>query len=173
MTPSDPQIHHFKNLIKGIVHHPDVTFSQPSAEDFAEVVIILGASRSGSSLLFHALSESGSFLCPHGEETPLYRALGLGFVDSLKQSDILSSLVGEPLKKELRELLYFDLGKKEANATVNPRLIAQLVLRLCLQWSNLSIPIDEMFAKVAKALGQKENPWFKLLTELKLHTDFY
>src|SRR5271166_1728992 len=79
-------------------------------EDVRRVVVLLGASRSGSSYLFSLLSESGAFWSPQGEETPFCRLADFGWVEKTNSSDQWAPPWPPSQLRELGQLLLRDLG---------------------------------------------------------------
>src|SRR4051812_42672532 len=94
-------------LLDDILRHP---LPELHAEDVRSVLVILGGSRSGSSLLFSALAESGAFIAPQGEETPFYRLAGLGWVDHAKASDEIPGPWAPSKLQEVARNLLRDCG---------------------------------------------------------------
>lgn len=137
-------------------------------EDFSEIVVILGSSRSGSSLLFQILSSTGAFWAPVGEETPIFRTTGLGWVESTKESDVLSSILPENAKEQIRQAIFCELGKPEAGARMTPALADQFIRRLLWQWPDEDFRLTDLMQQVQISTG-----WTNLLQRLGLEEGYY
>lgn len=138
-------------------------------EDFTRIVVILGSSRSGSSLLFQALSGTGSFWAPPGEETPIFRTSGLGWVESSKESDVLSSILPEPAKDQIRQALFCELSKPAPGPVEpGPEFLDQCVRRLLWQWPDEDFRLSDLVA-----LARQYEQWPNLIQRLGLEEGYY
>jgi hypothetical protein len=140
------------------------------------VTVVLGSSRSGSSLLFHLLSESGAFVSPQGEETPFYRLAGQGWVTTKSQSDVIRIPVDEPIRARALDLLSADIGGDVKSEIQDPAYLAQCATRLLWQWSHLDLGPDrvwETFSKWARTSADATSLWMNVLEALDLETGFY
>jgi hypothetical protein len=113
---------------------PDASdLDQVTPDDVRAVVVILGASRSGSSYLFSTLAATGGFWSPQGEDTPHLRLANLGWVDDHDQSD---AWVQEPDGAQLHSAamrLLLDIGRPGKPQAAN-LYAAQSATRLLMQW---------------------------------------
>lgn len=139
----------------------------PLPEDFGPIVVVLGSSRSGSSLLFQMLADSGVFWAPAGEETPLFRANGLGWIENPKQSDVLSSILPEETKAAIRRDLYIELGGHGH--------LARWARRVLWQWPDQDIRLQELVAHARIYIDGKDpvSAWVDLIQRLGLEDSFY
>lgn len=139
----------------------------PRPEDFGDVAVILGSSRSGSSLLFQMLAQSGAFWSAAGEETPIFRANGLGWVDSTKDSDALSSILPEETKTSIRRDLYIELGGHGH--------LARWARRLVWQWPDQDVRLQDL-VELTRLYIEKKDPvsgWVDLIQRLGFEDSFY
>jgi len=136
-------------------------------EDFSEIVVILGSSRSGSSLLFQMLSSTGLFWAPPGEETPIFRTTGLGWIEHTKESDVLSSILPENAKEQIRQALFCELGRGSADE-VTPAHLDQMVRRLLWQWPDEDFRLNDVVE-----LARKHPAWPELIQRLGLEEGYY
>jgi|GEM_PF-5575749 len=81
-----------------------------SRHDVRHVVVLLAGSRTGSSFLFRALHSLGAFLSPTGEETPLLRKAGIGWVRHESESDEIVQAPEAAILDKAGNFLMRDLG---------------------------------------------------------------
>ena len=151
-------------------------------DDIREVLVIISASRSGSSLLYHLLSAHPDVLAPHGEEITLYKLAGLGVIDSVNDSHAIAE--GIPLNPAQGTALAFDILRDagcpySAAAADFPvaAYLANSVQRLLLQWPEIDFDCDELY-RLAKGALERHLPtsrafdaaqyWLDLLSNLIL-----
>ena len=126
-------------------------------EDIRNVLVIISASRSGSSLLYHLLSGHPDVLAPTGEEITLYKLAGLGAIDSVNDSHAIAEDI--PLDPIQREALALDILSDagcphlavEADFPVET-YVTNCVQRLLLQWSEIDFDCDELYLSAKRAL---------------------
>ena len=151
-------------------------------EDIRNVLVIISASRSGSSLLYHLLSGHPDVLAPSGEEITLYKLAGLGAIYSVNDSHAIAEDI--PLDPAQRDALAFDIlsdaGCSHSAAEVNfpiEAYITNSVQRLLLQWPEIDFDCDELYRSAKGALEKHlstsktfdaEQYWLDLLSNLIL-----
>jgi len=128
-------------------------------DDVRNVLVIISASRSGSSLLYHLLSSHPDVLAPSGEEITLYKLAGLGAIDSVNDSHAIAEDI--PLDPAQRDALAFDIlsdaGCSHSSAEVDfpiEAYITNSVQRLLLQWPETDFDCDELY-RSAKGILEK------------------
>jgi len=143
----DEALERTRSKIKDIFRLLDVKPFELSPDQVSRVVVVLGSSRSGSSLVFHLLSQSGAFWAPLGEETPFCRLAGFGWVIAAHQSDEIRPPVAEEARALAFHALINDLGRYRPDAPVSAeRYLAQTVVRLLLQWPLLDLEPGKVIA---------------------------
>lgn len=143
----------------------------PTAESVEKVVVILGSSRSGSSYLFHLLSESGAFWTPQGEESAFHRLAGLGFASSVNDSDALSSIPSKEQLETIRIALMNDLGREPVG--VSDRYVAQSIARVIMQWPERDWNLPELLFLARTCLDGSDLAWGRFLSSLGLDAAHY
>jgi hypothetical protein len=167
MIPSNNDLLILQDSLEQVRRLCGYTLPEVKPEDFADVVVILGSSRSGSSLLFQTLSDTGSFWSPLGEETPIFRTSGLGWIETTKESDVLSSILPETAKQQIRQAIFCELHKP-GPADISPEYLDQCVRRLLWQWPDEDFRISDLVALA------KQNPeWVNLIQRLGLEQGYY
>ncbi len=106
----------------------------PSPNDIDRVIVILGSSRSGSSLLHHLLSEHPEIISLQGEEVTFTKMFGLNSINHFDDSDLLKSNE-YTCTPELAQEILFDAGYKAENSE---RFILDRAQRLLLQWPEIN-----------------------------------
>ncbi|MBD2278836.1 MAG: hypothetical protein NTY89_03880 [Nostocales cyanobacterium LacPavin_0920_SED1_MAG_38_18] len=123
---------------------------QQSLKDVSKVVVILSSPRSGSSLLFHLLSQTEQLLSLNGEHTPYYKLNGYSFPFENFQSDCLENIEvsQEQLNNFSRDFLS-DVGVGTPREILTPKdleeFITTMALRLPMQWPQLGLSAQEYF----------------------------
>ena len=164
---------------------PD-TSRQCSPQDIHDVLVVISASRSGSSFLYHLLSSHPDVLAPQGEEITFYKLAGLGVIDDLDDSDLIakdfaySQAERNALASDiLRDSGYPLVARTPASARASEfpfdRYLVDSVQRLLLQWPDIDFDCDVLYESARKALerhlpaaGQMDTRayWLDLLSEL-------
>lgn len=167
MTPTSEELFILQNSLAEISRLAGGDDYAPEPEDFGDIVVILGSSRSGSSLLFQMLAQTGAFWAPAGEETPLFRINGLGWVKDKKDSDALSSILPDESKSALRRDLYIELGG-HGN-------LARWARRLLWQWPDQDVRVTDLVKLARKYIEGKDplSAWVDLVHRLGLEDSFY
>jgi hypothetical protein len=141
-----------------------------------DVTVILGSSRSGSSLLFHLLSESGAFFAPQGEETPFYRLAGVGWTGVRNGSDAIRVPIADDVRQQALHALMRDVGGEPVSDLRSLEFQAQVATRLLLQWAHLDLRPEVVLRAVREAAERSEDYltlWMNLLIHLGLESGFY
>ena len=143
----DDVLRRTRSKLKDVFRLLDLEPFELSPDQVPRVVVLLGSSRSGSSLLFHLLSQSGAFWAPQGEETPFYRLADLGWVTSPSQSDEIRPPLAEEARARAFHALINDLGRNLPDAPLaGQRYLAQSAVRLLLQWPLLDLEPKDLIA---------------------------
>lgn len=132
-------------------------FCWPSSEDITNIIVILGSSRSGSSLLYHLLGKHPDLISLQGEEVTFERLFGLNEIDSFNDSDECSRTEGIDLNA-LREEILFDSGFPTAESERLPLDRAQ---RILLQWPECHFDLDLLMNAV------REKTWAEVIGKLE------
>ncbi len=169
MIPLDSDLLILQDSLEQVRRASGYKMPRVKPEDYSSVVVVLGSSRSGSSLLFQVLSSTGAFWAPAGEETPIFRTSGLGFVESSRESDVLSSILPENAKDQIRQALFCELGRTDsANVEMSAGHVDQFVRRLLWQWPDEDFRISDLIPLV------RQHPdWSSLVRRLGLEEGFY
>lgn len=110
----------------------------PDSGDVRDVLLILSASRGGSSLLYEVLADSPDFLALCGEHVPFYKLHGLDAADSADGSDQLTGAAPERVRA-LGATLMSEV--RVGGRHVGPEdtgFASMTALRLVLQWPQLA-----------------------------------
>ena len=101
---------------------------QQSLKDVSKVVVILSSPRSGSSLLFHLLSQTEQLLSLNGEHTPYYKLNGYSFPFENFQSDCLENIEvsQEQLNNFSRDFLS-DVGVGTPREILTPKDLEEFI----------------------------------------------
>ena len=149
------------------------------SHDVRRLLVLLSASRSGSSLLFRFLAQTGGFVSPIGEETPFYRLNGIGSVRSFDDSDLLGPQgVTTAQRDRLVSGILSDLG--ESGGFSNSEFPVEdyaldCTQRLMIQWPSIDFDPDRLYESarsliletVRKPLAfQAEKFWSVWITSL-------
>ena len=148
------------------------------AHEVRKLVLLLSASRSGSSLLFQLLAGSGDFLTPLGEETPFYRLAKIGDIETPDDSDaVRTGTLREEQKKKLVIGIIGDLGRLSKNGSEFPLqdFALDCAQRLLLQWPELDLDPEEIHESARRNLSEELERgdfdvirfWMKWLSRLK------
>ena len=118
---------------------------QVNPEDVSKLVIILAASRSGSSILFELLRNSEHLLSLSGEHTPYYKIHGYSFPFKSFQSDLIDlTQIGvlQNLNSLARDLILdFRVGAEGENFDFE-EYAHSLTVRLAMQWPQFFLPYE-------------------------------
>lgn len=159
-----------EGFLREAFHLLSYTPHQVRRDEIQDVVVILGSSRSGSSLLFHLLTESGSFVHPQGEETPFYRMCGLGFCDSVDQDDRIKNYSSKQIEMAASRLLHdCGIGK----APPDKRYLAQAISRVLIQWPERSWLIRDLVTSAVEILDGTDESWRRWLIRNEINSDAY
>ncbi|MEG4961582.1 MULTISPECIES: hypothetical protein [unclassified Microcoleus] len=132
---------------------------QKSLQDVSKVVIILSSPRSGSSLLFHLLSQTEQLLSLNGEHTTYYKLNGYSFPFRNFQSDFLENpkISKSDLNNFSRDFLS-SVGVGSEQVISRPEELKKftqiMALRLPMQWPHLDISAEEWLWYIAEACRQ-------------------
>ncbi len=169
MTPTNTDLLILRDSLKFTRITAGYSAPLSGAGDFLNVVVILGSSRSGSSLLFQVLSSTGSFFASLGEETPIFRTAGLGWVRSNKDSDVLSSILSDTLKNQIRQRIFCELGRStDIPVKIEGGHIDQLVRRILWQWPDEDFKVADLVP-----LAREIPDWTNLIQRLGLEPGYY
>jgi hypothetical protein len=115
------------------------------------ILLILSASRGGSSLLYHLLGDSSDVLSLAGEHVPFYKLHGFDPRASPDRSDrvdrwdpVAAAELARTVLSEVRIGPYRDMS-------YGPELIGRMAFRLALQWPGLEVPWDVLVPLVGHA----------------------
>ncbi len=132
-----------------------------SRDGVRKVCVILSASRSGSSFLFHLLSHHPGFMAPAGEETPFYRMSGLGWADELAQSDRVDGSPSPETFERIANLILSDAGCYDySEVAADTGYPAEAVARLILQRPPLAPNAAALLAVAQKIFRKTAGPTF-------------
>ncbi len=171
MIPTQEELLILQNSLEEVSRLAGGDTAVPNPEDFGPIVVVLGSSRSGSSLLFQMLAQSGAFWAPAGEETPLFRMNGLGWIENTKQSDVLSSILPEKAKADIRRDLFIELGGHGH--------LARWARRILWQWPDQDIRLKDLVDLTRLYItgsNRSADPvvaWVDLIQRLGLEDSFY
>ncbi|HEV2634019.1 MAG TPA: hypothetical protein VGX23_02660 [Actinocrinis sp.] len=120
------------------------------AADVRTVLLVLSASRGGSSLLYELLAESPDLLSLAGEHVPFYKLHGFDAADRPDRSDRLTArdladLPDPGAVADLGRTLMSEVRVGPRAATVRePGFAGLAAFRLALQWPALALPWDDL-----------------------------
>lgn len=128
----------------------------PSVEpsDVRHVLLVLSASRGGSSLLYELLSADECVASLAGEHVPFYRLHGVDATEASDRSDVWdvdrlqSPDVAEDIARTLLTEVRIGRGTCAPDA---PEAIALLAFRLAVQWPELDFSFDELCKRIGDA----------------------
>jgi hypothetical protein len=122
--------------------------STPDATEIRNVILVLSASRGGSSLLYEVLTDSTDVLCLAGEHVPFYKLHGFDARHSPDHSDRLGPV--DPLAVvELGRTLMSEVRVGQAtNSLREPGFASQLAFRLALQWPQLGLSAENLLRRI-------------------------
>ncbi|MDB9317676.1 sulfotransferase domain-containing protein [Nodularia spumigena] len=134
-------------------------WQQKSLKDVSKVILILSSPRSGSSLLFHLLSQTEQLLSLNGEHTNYYKLNGYSFPFHNYQSDFLgiTNISREDFDKFSRDFLSdVCVGSEKIISTTEElqEFIQILALRLPTQWPQLSLSAQQWLWYITEACKQ-------------------
>lgn len=126
--------------------------------DIKNVLVVISASRSGSSLLYHLLSGHPAMLAPQGEEITFYKLAGLGLIDELDASDAISNSITS--RQSEREALAMDILRDTGHPYARTdnqdfpvdHYLVDSVQRLILQWPEIDFDSDDLYRVARNAL---------------------
>ena len=123
-------------------------------EDVRQVVIILAASRSGSSILFELLRNSEQLLSLSGEHTPYYKIHGYTFPFKSFRSDSIDlsqpGVFQNPLTLARDLISDLRVGAEGENFDFE-EYVHSLSVRLSMQWPQLFLSYQEWIGHIRKA----------------------
>ena len=130
--------------------------------DVKNVLVVISASRSGSSLLYHLLSDHPATLAPQGEEITFYKLAGLGLIDTVEASDAIANTNSACLAQ--RTALAVDI-LRDSGCRFIPRptlssnqgfpverYIVDSIQRLILQWPEIDFDCDHLYQSAKNTL---------------------
>lgn len=126
--------------------------------DIKNVLVVISASRSGSSLLYHLLSGHPAMLAPQGEEITFYKLAGLGLIDDLGASHAIAGDIA-PHRADRAALALDILRDSGCPFTQNgshdfpvEHYLVDSVQRLILQWPEIDFDCDDLYRSARNAL---------------------
>ena len=129
-------------------------------QDVKNILVVISASRSGSSLLYHLLSDHPATLAPQGEEITFYKLAGLGLIDTVDASDAIANANSACLAQ--RTALAVDILRDSGcpftpNSNGNQdfpveRYIVDSIQRLILQWPEIDFDCDHLYQSARNTL---------------------
>ena len=126
-------------------------------QDIKNVLVVISASRSGSSLFYHLLASHPATLAPQGEEITFYKLAGLGLVESVTASHAISNV--SSISAAARAELALDI-LRDSGYPYNPsvdlefpveRYLVDSAQRLLLQWPEIDFDCDHLY-QTARAI---------------------
>lgn len=113
------------------------------AFEITDVILILGSSRSGSSLLHHLIGQHPEIMSIQGEEVALSKLCGLNEIISIDDSDCISSktLSQTNTLEEFRNEILLEAGYNNDLSTLHHR---DICLRLILQWPEIEFKLEDL-----------------------------
>ncbi|MGZ3787483.1 MAG: sulfotransferase [Bacteriovorax sp.] len=129
----------------------------PAPKEIDQVIVILGSSRSGSSLLHHLLSLHPEMISLQGEEVTFTKLFGMNSVHSFDESDLLKSENDFDYADLAQEILY-DAGY---NTDASYRLPLDRAQRLLLQWPHITFNHEDLLCACS------HESWEKVISHLK------
>ncbi len=138
---------------------PDPTHGH-RPRDIKNVLVVISASRSGSSLLYHLISGHPAMLAPQGEEITFYKLAGLGLINESGASHAIPYDISIPTAE--REALGLDILRdagRPFNQSVDQhfpadRYLVDSIQRLLLQWPEIDFDCDALYQSARTALDQ-------------------
>ena len=140
-------------------HISQPLWHQKNLKDVSKVVVILSSPRSGSSLLFHLLSQTEQLLSLNGEHTSYYKLNHYSFPFHNFPSDYLgiTNISREDFDNFSRDFLS-DVCVGSERVITKPEELKEftqiLALRLTLQWPNFALSAQECFWHITEACRQ-------------------
>lgn len=128
----------------------------PLTENIKKIIVILGSSRSGSSLLYHLLAQHPDLISLQGEEVTFARLFGLNEIKSFNDSDELPAIHNIDFSKLSQEIL-FDSGY---TAQTSPRLPVDRAQRILMQWPEIEFDLGKLMNAC------REESWEKVIAKL-------
>lgn len=128
-------------------------------QDIQNVLVIISASRGGSSFLYHLLSNHPDVIAPQGEEITFYKLAGLGLIGDLRDSDEIANDASVSLAQRMalaRDILS-DAGRPVNSLARKDfpvdRYLVDSVQRLLLQWPEIDFDCDLVFRTARQTLA--------------------
>lgn len=116
----------------------------PTPDEIDEVIVIMGSSRSGSSLLYYLLSQHPDLISLQGEEVVFTKLYGLNTISSFNDSDCLDKNIKVNLNELAQEMLC-DGGHQDASLLrPSSRLIHDRAQRLLIQWPHIQFDLNDL-----------------------------
>lgn len=126
--------------------------------DIRHVLVVISASRSGSSLLYHLLSGHPATLAPQGEEITFYKLAGLGLLDGPGASHAIARDIS-PQRADRAALGLDILRDSGCPFTRNgnqkfpfEHYLVDSVQRLILQWPEIDFDCDDLYRSARSSL---------------------
>lgn len=161
---NDTHIHHqVLAQRKELRSHFSVDEVYPTPNEIDQVIVILGSSRSGSSLLHYLLSLHPEIISLQGEEVTFTKLFGMNTINSFEDSDFLKN-ANDFNFHELAQEILFDAGYNTSQSTRLPLDRAQ---RLLLQWPHLKFNLKELISACYL------ESWEQVIDRLKLNINLY
>lgn len=129
-------------------------------QDIKNVLVVISASRSGSSLFYHLLASHPATLAPQGEEITFYKLAGLGLIDSVTASHAIPNDI--TLSSAGRTALALDI-LRDSGYPFTPgvdkefpidRYLVDAAQRLLLQWPEIDFDCDRLYQTARTTLEQ-------------------
>ncbi|MBD2510907.1 hypothetical protein H6G91_27235 [Nostoc muscorum FACHB-395] len=157
-------------------HISQPLWQQKSLKDVSKVVVILSSPRSGSSLLFHLLSQTEQLLSLNGEHTAYYKLNGYSFPFKNFQSDFLgiTSIKSEEFDNFSRDFISDVCVGSEKVISGREDLkefIQLLVLRLPMQWPQLALSAQQYYWHIEECCReyfQENSKWDSSIIFIKI-----
>ncbi|MBI3776460.1 MAG: sulfotransferase [Gammaproteobacteria bacterium] len=138
---------------------PDATHGY-RPQDIKDVLVVISASRSGSSLFYHLLASHPATLAPQGEEITFYKLAGLGLVGSLTASHAIPNDI--EMNSAGRTALALDILRDSGYPFIPgidkefpiDRYLVDSVQRLLLQWPEIDFDCDHLYQTARATLEQ-------------------
>lgn len=128
--------------------------SAPGGDAIGHVMLVLSASRGGSSLLYEVLSTSPDLLCLAGEHVPFYKLHGFDRRLSPDGSDRIDFAEAQQLQELGRTIVAeARLGGKPGDPT-EPGFARLLALRLTMQWPGLGLTAGDLATLIDDAVDR-------------------
>jgi hypothetical protein len=116
-----------------------------------QVILMLSASRGGSSLLFHLLAQTGQLLSLDGEHVPYYKLNSFSAFESNSSSDEISSAANGDISGLSQDIIAgLGMGPELKQPDID-EFANRLALQFPLQWPRLNISAEELIWHIRRA----------------------